>query len=124
MNLKPSPRYAAVILALGAATLLWTFHREPTLAGVWQTADADNLDMRPTIVLGRAGEFKFDVTGQAGAQRDAAVARWELKDRAIWIIDAGKREKLADVAEVTATSLILSIADAGVQKFNRIADAE
>jgi hypothetical protein len=117
-------RLGVVVIALGIALGALAFCREPSVAGVWQTADADTLDMRPTIVLGRTGGFHFDVTGRGNAERDAAIARWELKDRAIWIIDGEKREKLADVAEVTRTSLILSIADLGVQKFTRIGDAE
>jgi hypothetical protein len=111
-------------LLLGCALVLWGSRREERLAGVWQTADVGDLDMRPTIVFSRSGSFQFDVTGQGGVQRDAAPVRWELKDRAIWIIENGKRAKLADVAEVTATSLILCLADSGVQRFTRIGDCD
>lgn len=125
MNLNRSMKRLAVLLALGlAAGGTWAFYREPSVDGIWQTVEANDLDMRPTIVLRRAGGFNFDVTGQGDAERDAAVARWELQDRAIWIIEEGRRAKLADVAEVTRTSLILSIADLGLQRFTRIGDAE
>lgn len=124
MNLKRSLKPLAAILALGVAGGAWALYREPAIDGIWQTSEANDLDMRPTIVLSRTGGFNFDVTGRGVAERDAAVARWEMKDRAIWIIEEGRRAKLADVAEVTRTSLILSIADLGVQRFTRIGDAE
>ena len=112
------------IAVLGFALAAWAFSREPSVAGVWRTADADNLDMTPTIVLRRTGGFQFDMTGRGIAQLEEATARWELKGRAIWIVEEGKREKLADVAEVTATSMILCVADIGVQKFTRIGDVD
>lgn len=117
-------RLLITFLALGCALVLWGSRSEPRLAGIWQTSDVGDLDMRPTIVLSGSGSFQFDVTGQGGVQRDAAPVRWELKDRAIWIIEKGKRAKLADVAEVTATSLILCLGDSGVQKFTRIGDCD
>ncbi|MBK8478529.1 MAG: hypothetical protein IPL39_20260 [Opitutaceae bacterium] len=124
MNHRSTIRQLAIIVACGVALAVWSAGREPSVAGIWQTVDADTLDMRPTIILGRAGGFRFDVTGQGKAEAAAAAVRWEMKDRSIWIIEEGKRAKLADVAEVTRTSLILSIADLGLQKFTRIGDSD
>ena len=114
----------AIVLALGTGMLWWISRSEPSIAGVWQTADADLLAARPTLTLNRSGVFHFDETGRGRARREASTARWELKDRAIWIIEGKKREKLAEVAGVTPTSLILCLADIGVQKFTRVGDAD
>ena len=68
--------------------------------------------------------FHFDETGRGRARPEAGTAHWEFKDRAIWIIEGKKREKLAEVAGVTPTSLILCLADVGVQRFTRIGEAD
>jgi len=117
-------KHLLVLLALGTAILAWTFRSGPSVAGVWQTSDEGILATRPTITLSRAGLFQFDASGRGRTRQDATVARWELKDRAIWIIEEGKRQKLADVAAVTSTSLVLCLAESGVQQFTRIGDGD
>jgi hypothetical protein len=115
----------AIVLVFGAAVLWWTAARtEPSIAGVWQTSDVGLLATRPTLVLSRAGVFQFDESGRGRVRKDLATARWELKDRVLWIIEGGKREKLAEVAAVTPTSLILCLGDVGVQTFTRVGDAD
>ena len=109
---------------LGIAVLFWVVPREPSIAGVWQTADDGILATRPTLILSRAGIFRFDASGRGIIRHEAVTMRWELKDRVLWLIEAGKRRKLADVAVVTPTSMILCIADVGVQKFTRVGDAD
>ena len=127
MNTKRNLKRLQLLVVLGLGVLLWELRGGPSVAGVWQTSEAGIIgreETRPTIILGRAGDFQFDEFGRVKARRDANIAKWELKDRAIWIIEGGKREKLADVAEVTATSMMLCLADVGVQKFIRIGDAD
>jgi hypothetical protein len=117
-------RRLLIILALGSALLFWARRSEPSVAGVWQTSDAGAVETRPTLILSRTGRFQFDPSGRGRARRIAPTARWELKDRALWIIAGGKREKLAEVAVVTATSMILCLEDVGVQEFTRVGDGD